>query len=231
MQSNLSTADEDRDRILDATANARLVRNAEAYYRAMYYGAADSWNLRDNHMFETLLAVLEAKGPSAKAVVWAHNSHIGDASKTDMGLERGELNIGQLCRERFGDKVALIGFGTHAGTVACASDWDAPMEVKIVNPSRPDSYERLAHDAGGGRYLLDLREGRHEALRRRLLAPRLERFIGVIYRPETERWSHYSACSLPQQFDAYVWFDKTRAVTPLPTAARAGVDDTWPFGL
>lgn len=221
----------DGEAFLDATANARLVKNAEAYYRAMYYGSAESWNLRDTHMFETLCALLEAKGPDAKAIVWAHNSHIGDASKTEMGLLRDELNIGQLCRERFGKAAALIGFGTHTGTVACASDWDEPMEIKRVNPSRPDSYERLAHDSGVGRFLLDLREGEHEDLRYRLLEPRLERFIGVIYRPETERWSHYSGCSLPQQFDAYVWFDETTAVTPLPTRTRKGPEETYPFGL
>jgi protein-L-isoaspartate(D-aspartate) O-methyltransferase len=227
----LEYAGQDGDSFLDATANARLVKNAEAYYRAMYYGAAESWNLRDTHMFETLEALLQARGADAKAVVWAHNSHIGDASKTEMGAVREELNIGQLCRERFGKDAALIGFGTHAGTVACASDWDAPMEVKPVVPSRPDSYERLAHDSGGGRFLLDVREGVHEPLRRQLMEPRLERFIGVIYRPETERWSHYSACILPEQFDAYVWFDETTAVTPLPTRMREGPEETYPFGL
>jgi len=221
----------DGDSFLDASANARLVKNAEAYYRAMYYGAAASWNRRDTHMFETLCAILDAKGPDAKAVVWAHNSHIGDASKTEMGLVREELNIGQLCRERFGRDAALIGFGTHAGTVACASDWGEPMEVKPINASRPDSYERLAHDSGVGRFLLDVREGVHEPLRQLLLDPKLERFIGVIYRPETERWSHYSGCSLPQQFDAWVWFDETTAVTPLPTRQLEGEDETWPFGL
>jgi erythromycin esterase-like protein len=216
---------------LDAAGNARLVKNAEAYYRAMYYGSAESWNLRDTHMFETLCSLLEAGGREAKAIVWAHNSHIGDASKTEMGVERGELNIGQLCRERFGEAAALIGFGTHSGTVACADDWDEPVRIKRVNPSMPDSYERLAHDAGGPRFLLDLRDGVHPALRHRLLEPREERFIGVIYRPETERWSHYAACSLPQQFDAYVWFDETAAVTPLPTAERKGAEETYPFGL
>ena len=229
--SKLEYAVEDGESFLDATANARLVKNAEAYYRAMYYGAAESWNLRDTHMFQTLCAVLDAKGPQAKAVVWAHNSHIGDASKTEMGLIREELNIGQLCRERFGKEAALIGFGTHTGTVACASNWDGPMEIKRVNPSRPDSYERLAHDSGIARFLLDVREAVHEPLRYRLSEPRLERFIGVIYRPDTERWSHYSACSLPQQFDAYAWFDETAAVTPLPTRQREGPEETYPFGL
>jgi erythromycin esterase-like protein len=228
-QSDYAAAD--GDRFLEAVGAARLVKNAEAYYRAMYLGAAESWNLRDTHMFETLCGLLEARGPNARAVVWAHNSHIGDASKTEMGVERDELNIGQLCRERFGKDAALIGFGTHTGTVACADDWDEPMQVKRVSPSMAGSYERLAHEAGIGRCLLDLRDGVHPALRHRLLEPRLERFIGVIYRPETERWSHYAEASLPQQFDAFVWFEETTAVTPLATAQREGAEDTWPFGL
>ena len=221
----------DEDGFLDAAQNARLVASAERYYRIMYYGGAESWNLRDTHMFETLENILEAKGRGAKAVVWAHNSHIGDARYTDMGTARDELNIGQLCRERFGGNAAPIGFGTHSGTVAAASGWDGQMEVKRVLPSRRDSYERLFHDAGRSRALLDLSPGRHEALRRRLAEPRLERFIGVIYRPETELWSHYSQAVLPEQFDAYVWFDETEAVTPLgPEHHRPGVPDTYPFG-
>lgn len=146
-------------------------------------------------------------------------------------MVRDELNIGQLCRERFGNDAALIGFGTHTGTVACATDWDGDMEIKDVVPSLPESYERLAHDAGVPRFLLDLRKGAHDHLRHQLIRARLERFIGVIYRPETERWSHYSECSLARQFDAYVWFDRTRAVAPLPTVTRKGVPETYPFGL
>jgi protein-L-isoaspartate(D-aspartate) O-methyltransferase len=221
----------DGDEFLDAAANARLVKNAEAYYRVMYHGAAESWNLRDTHMFETLCQILEAKGPGSKAVVWAHNSHIGNAAHTEMGQVREELNIGQLVKERFGAKSCLIGFGTHTGTVAAATDWDDPMEVKKVRPSLPDSYERMCHDSGVARFLLDLRQGRNEQAVEGLMEPRLERFIGVIYRPETERWSHYAQAVLPQQFDAWVWFDHTRAVTPLPGAEQAGDDETWPFGL
>jgi len=227
----LDYAGGDDDSFLDATQNARLVAAAERYYRIMYYGGAESWNLRDTHMFETLENLLAAKGPDAKAIVWAHNSHIGDARHTDMGMTRGELNIGQLCRQRSGQEAALIGFGTHTGTVAAATDWDGDMEVKRVLPSRRDSYERLCHDAGKSRFLLDLSPARHEALRRRLSEPRLERFIGVIYRPDTELWSHYSQAILPEQFDAYVWFDETSAVTPLgPEHAGGGVPDTFPFG-
>jgi protein-L-isoaspartate(D-aspartate) O-methyltransferase len=232
LQRRLDYAGQDGESFLDAAQNARLIASAERYYRIMYYGGAESWNLRDTHMFETLEHLLEAKGPQSKAIVWAHNSHIGDARHTDMGVVREQLNIGQLCRERFGDEVALIGFGTHTGTVAAASDWGGDMEVKRVRPSQRDSYERLCHDAGVPRFLLDLRPGQNEALRRRLLEPRLERFIGVIYRPDTELLSHYSDASLPRQFDAFVWFDETSAVTPLgPEHAKAGMPETYPFGL
>ncbi len=231
LQKELQYARNDGESFLDAAQNARLVADAERYYRVMYYGSAESWNLRDRHMFETLDHVLRQQGPAAKAVVWAHNSHIGDARFTDMGTERGELNIGQLCRERFGRDAALIGFGTHTGTVAAASEWDAPMEIKTVRPSRPDSYEALCHQIGHDRFLLDLREGHQDAARQVLGQPRLERYIGVIYRPDTERWSHYAHASLPDQYDGFLWIDETTAVTPLPSRVRAGDDETYPFGL
>ncbi|MDT9598382.1 protein-L-isoaspartate(D-aspartate) O-methyltransferase [Sphingosinicella rhizophila] len=221
----------DGDAWLDAAGNARLVKNAERYYRIMYHGAAESWNLRDTHMFEALCQLLDAKGPAAKAIVWAHNSHVGNAAFTEMGRVREELNVGQLCKERFGDQARLIGFGTHDGTVAAATDWDGPMEVKQVTPSLDGSYERLCHETGFERFLLDLREGNNDEARRALLEARLERFIGVIYRPNAERWSHYAEATLPRQFDAWVWFDRTRAVTPLPGPQIAGEDETYPFGL
>ncbi|WP_375262570.1 protein-L-isoaspartate(D-aspartate) O-methyltransferase [Palleronia sp.] len=231
LEKRLEYETQDGTRYLDAAQNARLIRSAEQYYKVMYYGGAESWNLRDSHMFETLEHVLDAQGPDAKAVVWAHNSHIGDARATEMGAVRGEHNIGQLVRERFGDASASIGFGTHTGTVAAANDWGAEMAVKRVRPSREDSYERLCHDAGEARFLLDLH--RDPALRRRLERERLERFIGVIYRPETELQSHYARTSLPRQFDAWVWFDETSAVTPLigEEEPRTGMPDTWPFGI
>ena len=216
---------------LDAAANARLIRNAEQYYRVMYLGSSESWNLRDTHMYETLCQLLEAKGPDSKAVVWAHNSHIGNAAHTEMGQHRDELNLGQLTKENFGEQARLIGLGTHSGTVAAAHNWDEPMEVKDIRPSLAGSYERMCHDSGVARFLLDLRQGANEAVVERLLEPRLERFIGVIYRPETERWSHYSECVLPNQYDAWVWFDETRAVTPLPGVALDGEAETYPFGL
>jgi erythromycin esterase-like protein len=232
MQRRFDCLSEECDEWLDAAANARLVKNAEAYYRVMYHGSAESWNLRDTHMFETLCQLLDAKGPDSKALVWAHNSHIGNAAFTDMGMSRHEINIGQLTKEKFGDQARLIGLGTHSGTVAAADDWDEPMKVKQVRPSLPESHERMSHDSNVPRFLLDLREGEaDERLLDALAEPRLERFIGVIYRPETERWSHYSEAVLPGQFDAWLWFDETRAVTPLPGEQRPGEGETYPFGL
>jgi len=221
----------DGERYLDALQNARVVANAERYYRAMYYGSRESWNLRDQHMFETLQVLLAFRGPETKAVVWEHNSHVGNAAATEMGA-RGELNVGQLARETFGDAAYLVGFGTDHGTVAAASDWDGPMQVKSVRPAHPESYERLCHDAGIAAFLLALREPRRPEVRDELGAARLERAIGVIYRPETELQSHYFQAVLPVQFDEYVWFDETRAVRALgPTGATHGMPETYPFGL
>ena len=231
LDKHIEYARHDGENFLDAAQNARLVANAEAYYRAMYYGSAESWNLRDTHMFDTLKLLLATGGEGSKAVVWAHNSHIGDARHTEMGEVRGELNIGQLCREEYGAQAVPIGFGTHTGTVAAASDWDAPMQVMPVNPSLPESCERQFHDAGVVPSLFDLREGQRDELRARFADGRLERFIGVIYRPDTERWSHYADSELSRQFDAWVWFDETRAVTALADDHAQGMPDTYPFGI
>jgi protein-L-isoaspartate(D-aspartate) O-methyltransferase len=220
----------DGERFLDAVQNARLVTDAERYYRIMYYGSRASWNLRDSHMFETLKTLLDFHGPEAKAIVWAHNSHVGDAAATEMSA-RGEYNIGHLCREEFGDDVYAIGFGTHSGTVAAASDWDGPMEVKAVLPSLERSYEWLCHETGRPRFMLPLRGRSAAAVRDKLAKPRLERAIGVIYRPETELASHYFQAVLPTQFDEYIWFDETAAVTPFDTKELQGLPDTYPFGL
>jgi erythromycin esterase-like protein len=213
----------------DAQQNARVIQAAETYYRAMYWGAVESWNLRDRHMFDTLLQVMGRRGSDAKAVVWAHNSHIGNARATAMG-DAGEWNVGQLCREWFADQAVLIGFGSHTGEVAAASDWGGEMHVKPIRPSREDSWERVFHDAGVSPSLTDWRGD--PALAAALAETRLERAIGVIYRPETERLSHYFDARLSHQFDAYVWFDETAAVTPLPGPEdEAETPDTWPFGL
>jgi putative phosphoribosyl transferase len=224
-------ARQDGDRYFDAAQNARLIANAERYYRAIYYGSRLSWNLRDQHMFETLSAILDHTGPDSKAVVWAHNSHIGDARFTDMGRQRSELNIGQLCRQAFGNAVALIGFGTATGTVAAASDWDMPMEIKTIRPPRPDSFEDLCHQLEQERFLFDLRAGGNSDLREILMRERLERYIGVIYRPETERASHYGTASLAAQYDGFVWFDTSNAVRPLPALVNEEEDETYPFGV
>ncbi len=230
LQRRLDYAAQDHELFFDAAQNARLVASAERYYRSMYYAGPESWNLRDTAMFGTLRRLVEMRGEGAKAVVWAHNSHIGDARATEMGIVQGQLNLGQLCREHFGAKAALIGFGTHGGTVAAASSWGGEMEIKPITPSRPDSYERLCHESGASRFLLDF--DRAEALRPHLLPSRRERFIGVIYRPDTELLSHYAEASLPQQFDAFVWFDETAALTPLGAGRpRPGAPETFPFGL
>lgn len=224
-------AAEDPDAYLDAAQNARIVRAAEQYYRIMYRGSVESWNVRDRHMFDTLQHLMEARGEGAKAVVWAHNSHIGNAAATAMGWE-GEFNIGELVRTAYGDEAVLVGFGTDRGTVAAASDWDGPMFFKDVVPARRDSHEALFRAVGEPRSLTVFRGSQARELREALAQPRLERAIGVIYRPETERQSHYFEAVLPEQFDAYLWFEETRAVTPLPLPSlRQGEDQTFPSGL
>jgi protein-L-isoaspartate(D-aspartate) O-methyltransferase len=224
----LDYARQDGDDFLDAAQNAKLVADAEAYYRLAYYGPVASWNHRDQHMFETLQALLAHRDPGARFVVWAHNSHLGDAAATEMGA-RGEHNVGQLCRAAYGGGAFLVGFGTDRGTVAAAHDWDAPMERMRVRPAHPGSYERLCRDAGVPAFLLHLREPVRDVLREELFAPRLERAIGVIYRPATELASHYFEAVLPAQFDEYVWFDETEAVTPLAAAGLADAPATHPF--
>ena len=208
------------DRFLDAEQNARIAVNGERYYRAMYYGSAESWNLRDRHMFETLEGLLRFHGPDSKAVVWAHNSHLGNAAATSMAA-RGELNLGQLVRERFGEEAWLIGFGTDHGTVAAAADWGEPVEIQDVRPAHPRSYEHLCHVSGGRAFLLPLRADADEEVVGPLEDPRLERAIGVIYRPQTELQSHYFQANLPAQFDEYIWFEQTSHVTPLDWTEHA----------
>ncbi len=232
LKQRLEYVHKDGERFFDAAQNARVVANAEHYYRAMYYGSAASWNLRDTHMFETLQALLAFYGPDAKAIVWEHNSHVGNASATEMST-RGELNVGQLCRATFHQRAYIVGFGTDHGTVAAASDWGEPMQQMPVRPSHPDSYERLLHDTGIPALALHLREPKRVAVREELLPPRLERAIGVVYRPDTELMSHYFYASLPHQFDELVWFDDTHAVEPLRSAPRPSADlpETYPFGL
>jgi len=213
-----------------AEQNARLVKNAEQYYRSMFRARASSWNLRDWHMAETIETLVAHLNGSRqpKAIVWAHNSHLGDARATEMS-HYGEVNVGQLVRERFGNEAVLIGFSTHHGTVIAASDWGAPAERKNVRPALRGSYEDLFHETGLPQFLIDLRgAGQIGVLQQR----RIERAIGVIYRPETERLSHYFHARLPEQFDAIIHIDETRAVEPLePTSVwDAGqLPETYPF--
>ncbi|HUJ16155.1 MAG TPA: erythromycin esterase family protein [Thermoanaerobaculia bacterium] len=204
------------DEAFFAEQNARLVANAERYYRSMFSGRVSSWNLRDQHMAETLTTLADhlrrRAYREAKVVVWEHNSHLGDARATEMG-KQGELNVGQLVRERYGEDARLIGFTTHTGSVTAASDWDGPAERKKVRPAMEGSYELLFHDLGEGNFHLPLRG--NDVAMQRLEDPMLERAIGVIYLPQSERQSHYFYASLPRQFDAVLHYDTTRAVEPL----------------
>jgi erythromycin esterase-like protein len=233
-------SNDDQDAVDDffsAEQNARLVANAEEYYRSMFRGRVSSWNLRDTHMADTLDALaahLQRQGRAGRVVVWAHNSHLGDARATEMGAG-GELNVGQLARQRHGDDARLIGFSTHTGTVTAADDWGDPARVMRVRPSLPGSIERLLHDVGVPRCFVPLRgTDAAVAAATALREPLLERAIGVIYRPDTERQSHYFHARVGDQFDALFHFDETRAVVPLERHAtwRDGEPpETYPTAL
>lgn len=226
--------EEAEDNFFHAEQNATIVTNAENYYRTMLQGDVKSWNLRDRHMMDILLALMthiNRVQENSRIVVWAHNSHVGNALATQMG-RHGEFNIGQLCREHFGEEAVLIGFTTFTGTVTAASEWDGPAEHKAVRPALSRSYEMLLHQSGMGNFWLDFHE--HPAMAELLRPMRLERAIGVVYHPETERQSHYFAASLPDQFDAIFHIDETRAVEPLERTVlwEAGeVEETYPSGL
>ncbi|KAI0376609.1 erythromycin esterase-domain-containing protein [Hypomontagnella monticulosa] len=216
--------------------NARLVKDAERYYKIMYCGRRESWNLRVTHMFETLERILEHRGNSAKAIVWAHNSHVGDARASSNGWARREINIGQLCKETFGARGALtVGCSTYKGTVAAAGCWNQDMRIMRIQPALYGSYEQLMHATGIGNFVLDMRNGQcNRRLREALKEQRLERYIGVVYKPDTERQTHYSFAILPEQFDCFTWLDETRHVGALevhqpPTTLKS--NETWPFSL
>ncbi len=222
------------DEFFYAEQNARIVKNAEEYYRSMFRGRVSSWNIRDRHMAETLdqlAAHLDRQGRQAKVVVWEHNSHLGDARATDMA-QAGELNVGQLVRERYGQDAVLVGFTTYTGTVTAASNWDEPPQLQPVRPALPESYEALFHQTGLPSFLLNLRQENPAVAG--LRQARLERAIGVIYRPETERASHYFYARLPDQFDAVIHIDDTRAVQPLDLTTPEETDEvpeTFPSGI
>jgi erythromycin esterase-like protein len=220
------------DELFFAEQNARLVRSAEAYYREMYRGRVSAWNRRDDHMaatLESLVAHLDRRVGRSKVVVWEHNSHIGDARATDLGW-RGEHNVGQLVRERWIGDSLLVGFTTYEGTVTAASEWGGPAERKVVRPALPESYELAFHESGMDSFLLPIRENGEPMLCR----PRLERAIGVIYRPQTERQSHWFEARMADQFDAVIHLDRTSAVEPLERSARwdeGEPPETFPSGL
>ena len=217
-----------------AEQNARLVKNAEQYYRTMFRSRVSSWNLRDRHMAETLDALLDhfaRQGERAKLVLWAHNSHLGDARATEMG-RTGEWNVGQLVREKYGRDCVLIGFSTYTGTVTAASNWGGPAERKRVRPAIPASYESLFHEVGIPAFSLTLPSSTLVASG--LREPLFERAIGVIYLPESELTSHYFHAQLSDQFDAIIHFDQTRAVEPLEATTEWGAGEpaeTFPSGV
>ena len=231
LRTRLDGARTPHDDLFNAQRNAALVRSAERYYRAMYVGSRESWNLRDLHMFETLQAAIDHAGPAARAVVWAHNSHVGDAAATDMGA-RGETSLGSIARTAFGDGAYLIGMGTDRGTVAAALEWDGPMQVRELRKSHHESYERACSLAHPGPFLLPMRGLGRDAIREALSQPMLERAVGVVYRSDTELASHYFSASLPAQFDEWAWFPETHAVDALPCGATDDPEPgTYPFGL
>jgi len=222
----LHVAQGEREIAFDAEQNARVVANAEKYYRSMFKPKNASWNLRDLHMFDTLQHLLHIrKRHNGKAIVWAHNAHVGDARYTEMGC-RGEHTIGQLAREAYGDAVFAIGFGTHTGTVAAADNWGEPVRIKIVRPSMEGSHEQLCHRSENENFLLPLRAAREAKIGRN---KKYQRAIGVIYRPETERARHYFKADLPGQFDEYVWLEESQAVTPLANYWTPDMPSQHPF--
>jgi erythromycin esterase-like protein len=222
-----------QDEFFFAEQNALLAKNAEEYYRAMFRGRHSSWNIRDRHMadmFDALVRYLgRQNGTKPKIAVWAHNSHLGDARATEMG-ERGELNLGQLLRERYGAEAKSIGFTTYDGTVTAASDWDSDAERKVVRPALDGSIEALLHSVGEPQFTLDLHDERLGGY----ATPLLERAIGVIYRPQTERQSHYFHARVAEQFDTLIHVDRSTALVPLepsPHWYHEEVPETYPSGL
>lgn len=223
-------ADGELAEMFSSEENAHIAADAERYYRTMFGGRINSWNLRGQHMADTLERLVRHLGSGAKIVVWAHNSHVGDARATEMGRQ-SELNLGQLVRQKYAEKCFNIGFTTYAGEVTAASDWDRPAERKIVRPALTGSYEKLFHETGLGDFALLLRS---DEMREALAGALLERAIGVVYRPETERASHYFMAKITEQFDAVIHLDRTRALIPLEKSSRwehGEVPEAYPFAV
>jgi erythromycin esterase-like protein len=230
LRARIASGEEHREAIFDVQQNARIVANAEAYYRTMVHGDDDSWNVRDRHMLETLQILLDRVAPEGKAIVWAHNTHIGDYRATDM-LEAGQINLGGLARERWGeDQVALVGFGTYAGQVTASHAWDGPIQTMKVPPGLPGSYEHAFHLAsvrlGADAFWLPTRGVAS------LEPVRGHRAIGVVYDPASERFGNYVPTSLARRYDAFVFFDRTEALEPLGWGfERSEIPETWPRGM
>ena len=222
---------DDPEARFNAEQNARVAVNAERYYRAMIRGGPESWNIRDHHMVDTLENLIKHHGPEAKAIVWEHNTHIGDARATDMA-EAGMVNVGQLVRQKYGDEnVVLVGFGSYEGSVIAGAFWDAPMEHMSVPPAREGSWENVLHEAGVGDTLLITRDLQDEVFRTR----RGHRAIGVVYNPARERYGNYVPTTLPERYDAFLYLDKTSALHPLhmehQEAAQGEPPETYPWGM
>ena len=212
-----------------AWQNAEVVAGAERYYRTLMRGGAESWNIREQHMADTLGRLLEYYGPGARAVVWAHNTHVGDARGSDMA-QAGEISLGQVARQRYGaDRVVLVGFGTYQGTVVASEAWGAAMRTTTVPPARPGSLEDVLHSAAPPQGLAVFDEYKHLSV----LTDELDhRAIGVVYHPEVEAWGNYVPTILGQRYDAFCWFDRSRELQPLPTAAVSPLEpETYPFGV
>jgi len=217
----------------NAEQNALVARNAERYYRTMVRGGPASWNVRDTHMVETLDRLMAFHGPSAKAIVWEHNTHVGDARFTDMA-RAGMVNVGQLVRQAHGsDDVVIVGFGTHRGTVIAAEEWGEPMQEMQVPEARGDSYEALLHHTGIPDFLLPFAEREAHPVMDDLRDPRGHRAIGVVYHPELEQHGNYVPTILPGRYDAFIYLDETRAVAPLHMPVRVDGDlpETYPSGV
>jgi erythromycin esterase len=218
--------------LFDAQQNARIVANAESYYRAMVLGGEDSWNIRDRHMMDTLDSLLKHSGPDSKAIVWAHNTHIGDYRATDM-VTQGQVNIGGLAREKYGNsQVQLVGFSTYEGKTTASRAWNGPTLSTTVPPAMLGSYEAVFHQVAKrsrmDNFILPLRDKSEEALARVLG----HRAIGVVYNPLTERYGNYVPTSLSNRYDAMIFLDHTHALTALPQKFnRKDIPETWPQGL
>lgn len=225
-------AERDGSDSFDAWQNAEVVAQAERYYHAMVGGGPQSWNVRDTHMADTLDRLLDRYGPDARGVVWAHNTHVGDARATDMARD-GMLNIGQLARERLGaGDVVLVGFGSHAGTVVAAPRWGAPAEVMTIPPARVGSVEHRLHDLLSERALLVFDRASVDAAQPDWVTESLDhRAVGVVYDPSFEAWGNYVPTRLGERYDAFIWCDRTTALHPLATRAAPGEMETYPAGV